>query len=238
MVLATYEIILLSMGLFPFAVILVGGLLLFVAFLVMRLSANDITEILLSVGTIWLIVIFVLFFVAMMCASIRVREGFADITKGELEALEKQVCTLMASSDTYITNDVGQAGQDNPAVLAKAKQDARGSGTMPECELTPTVIGDRISRMERALGVFTGPQLKKTYDKTVPCTEGFADAVKPIGSFTDRLQAIKGLINSQTKQYLTPIEQKEKDVKAGKLSDCEKKKGANAAVVGSGATGL
>ena len=239
MVLATYEIILLSIGLFPFAVILLGGVILFVAFLFMRLSANDMTEILLSVGTILLIVIFVMVFVVSVCASINVREGFADITKGELEALEKQVCTLMASSDMYITNDVGQAGQDNPAVLAKAKQDARGSGTMPECELTPTVIGDRISRMERALGVFTGPQLKKTYDKTVPCTvEGFADAAKPIGSFTDRLQAIKNLIETQTKQYLTPIEQKEKDVKAGKLSDCEKKKGASAAVVGSGATGL
>ena len=238
MALAQYEIVLLGMGLFPFAVILLGGLILFVAFLFWRLSANDMTEILLSVGTIWLIVIFVMFFVAWSCASIQVREGFGDITKDDLEALEKQVCTLMASSDSYITNDVGQAGQDDPAVLEKAKRDARGSGTMPECSMTPAVIEDRISRMERALGVFTGPQLKKTYDKTVPCKEGFdspgSGSPGSSGSFEDRLKMIKETINNQTKQHLGPIQQKEADVKAGKLSDCEKKKASSTAVLGSG----
>jgi hypothetical protein len=228
------------MGLFPFAVIIIGALILFVAFLFWRLSVNDMTEILLSVGTIWLIVIFVLVFVSFVCASIQVREGFGEITKDDLVALEDQVCALMASSDSYITNDVGKAGQDNPAVLEKAKQDARGSGsgTMPECSMTPAVIEGRISRIERALGVFTGPQLKKTYDKTVPCKEGFESPLSgsPVspGSFGDRLKKIKEKIATQKKQYLEPIEQKEKDVKAGKLSDCEKKKAANAAVVGSG----
>ena len=238
MALAQYEIVLLGMGLFPFAVILLGGLILFVAFLFSRLSANDMTEILLSVGTIWLIVIFVLFFVSFACASIQVREGFGDVTKDDLVALENQVCALMASSDSYITNDVGKAGQDDPAVLEKAKQDARGSGTLPECSMTPAVIEGRISRMERALGVFTGPQLKKTYDKTVPCKEGFESSLSGSpgspGSFEDRLKKIKETIATQKKQHLEPIEQKEKDVKAGKLSDCEKKKAANAAVVGSG----
>lgn len=251
--LATYEIVLMSIGLLPFAIIAIAGLVLLIIFVFRRLALTDIAEILLSVGTIWLIVIFVLLFVGVMCASIQVREQFsddgkqgaddskqgaddgkqgaddgkqgADVTKEELAAVEQKVCTLMASVDSYITNDVGLPGQDNPSVLEKAKQTARGSGTLPECDLTPAVIEDRISRMERALTNFTGPELKKTYDKTIPCTEeGFA-------SFGDRLTVLKASIDSQTNQYLKPIQQKEIDTKAGRLSDCDKKRAAKAAVV-------
>ena len=94
-----------------------------------------------------------------------------------------------------------------------------------------TELENRVSRMENALKNFTGPQLKKTYDKTVPCTEGFLPVVT--GSLSDRMQAIKAKIADQQTKYEVPIQKKLADVKKGILSTCEKNKAAAAAVPGS-----
>jgi hypothetical protein len=231
-----FEFVNLSAGMLPFVIMAGAVVVLLVALMFSRLESNDIVEILVSVGTIWLIVMAVMLFVHMVCAGINVREGFADtdVKRSDIEELEQQVCTLMASSDTYITNDVGQPGQDNPSVLVSAKQTARGTAPIIECTMTDVQKAERLSRIENTLKNFTGPQLKNTYDKTVPCVEGFYAG----GSLSDRFKAVKKMVEKQKTSYLKPIEQKEKDVKAGKLSDCEKKRASRAAVVGSGSVGL
>ena len=206
-------------------------IVLVVVYMFSRVTVEDIVEIAVSVGTIWLIVIAVMLFVSFVCASIQVSEGFADISLNDVVALENQVCALMMSSDSYILNDVGQPGQDNPAVLAAAQTTARGTAPLPVCSLNQTELENRVSRMENALKNFTGPQLKKTYDKTVPCTEGFLPVVT--GSLSDRMQAIKAKIADQQTKYEVPIQKKLADVKKGILSTCEKNKAAAAAVPGS-----
>jgi len=215
-------------GFLPFLLLAAAMIVLVVVYMFRRLSIEDITEIAVSVGTIWLVVIAVLLFVSLACASIQVSEGFDDISLNDVVALEKQVCALMTSSESYILNDVGQPGQDNPAVLAAAQTAARGTAPLPMCVLDPKELENRVSRMENALKNFTGPQLKKTYDKTVPCTEGFVPAVT--GSLSDRMQAIKTTIAEQQTKYEVPIQKKTTDVKAGILSTCEKNKAAAAAV--------
>ena len=222
-------------GVFPF--IVVGGaiVVLGILYAFLRIPPEVVVELLLSVGTIWISVIAVLLFVSMTCASIQVRELFEDgpASSEDLAALEKKVCVLMTASDKAIASKVGQPGQDDPAVLNAALTAARGSAPVPVCEMNPNELESRISRMENALKFFTGPQLKKTYDTTVPCTpEGFETQNS---SFAARLKAINRLVDQQTSTLLVPIEKKEADVKAGILSECEKMKGAKAAVVpGSG----
>jgi hypothetical protein len=216
-------------GFIPIIVIGMALAILGILFLIVKLPLEVVVEVLIAAGTIWLIVIATLLFVSMACASIQVRELFEDgsVSTDDLAALEKKVCVLMTASNKAIASDVGQPGQDDPAVLNAALTAARGAAPVPVCELNPAELESRISRMENALTNFTGPQLKKTYDKTVPCiSEGFAD-----GSFAARLQAINRLVDQQTSTLLVPIQKKEADVKAGILSDCEKKKGAKAAVV-------
>jgi hypothetical protein len=222
-----FDFVQLGAGLLPFIIMLLGGIVILVAYVLQRLTADDIAEILLSAGTIWLVVIAVMVFVGLVCAGIQVREGFDSVKMADIESLEKEVCALVASSDSYIMNDVGQPGQDDPAVLAAAKQKARGSAPITACDLTSTQMEDRISRIENTLKNFTGPQLKKTYDTVIPCKEGFEPA-----SLSSRLKKIKDTIATQKSNLLSPIQQKEADVKAGKLSECEKKKGANAAIAG------
>lgn len=216
-------------GLIPLLVMGVAFAILGILFLFVQLPPEVIVELLISAGTIWLIVIAVLLFVTMNCASIQVRELFDDgsVTMDDLAALEKKVCVLMAASDKAIASELGQPGQNDPTVLANALAAARGSAPVLICD--QNMMESRISRMENALKNFTGPQLKKTYDKTVPCSpEGFETQN---GLFSSRLKAINALVDQQTSTLLKPIEKKEADVKAGILSDCEKKKGAKAAVV-------
>lgn len=210
-------------GFIPLIVMGVAFAVMGILFLIVQLPPEVIVELLVAAGTIWLIVIAVLLFVSMACASIQVRELFED-GSDDLSVLEQKVCALMSASDKAIASELGQPGQDDPTVLANALADARGSAPVPIC--AQNTMESRISRMENALKNFTGPQLKKTYDKTVPCTEGFED-----GSFAARIKAIKSLVDQQTSTLLNPIQKKEADVKAGILSECEKKKGAKAAVV-------
>ena len=194
-----------TVGFIPIIVIGIALAILGILFLVVKLPAEVLVELLISAGTIWLIVIAVLLFVGMACASIQVRELFEDgsVSSEDLAALEKKVCVLMTASDKAIASDVGQPGQDDPAVLNTALTAARGSAPVPVCEMNPNEVESRISRMENALTNFTGPQLKKTYDKTIPCSsEGFETQK---GAFAARLQAINRLVDQQTSTLLVPI---------------------------------
>jgi hypothetical protein len=219
------------LGFLPFIVMAAAALILLVIFVIYKVGTEVTVELLLTAGTIWMIVIAVMLFVGFACANISVREGFETSPSDELIALEKQVCTLIAASNKSVSNDVGQAGVDDPTVLATAIAKAHGPEPITECALTPAQMEERISRMENTLKSFTGPQLQKTYDASVPCTERFATNIAA------RLQAIKSTVEQQTAKLLMPIQKKEADLKAGILSDCEKKKGAKAAVVPSSGSG-
>lgn len=214
-------------GLTPFIIIAVACLTVFIMYVVLKIPLEIIIELVLSAGIIWMVTIAVMLFVTIVCASVRLQELFenAPVTEADLAALEKQVCMLASASDKYIMNDVGQEGQDNPIVLAKALITARGAAPITECELSQARIEDRVARMENTLKNFTGPQLQKTYDRTVSCKEEF---VSGSGSgLGDRLKAIKATVDQQNNALLTPLQKKEADLKAFKLTDCDKKKGAN-----------
>lgn len=214
-------------GLTPFIIIAVACLTVFIMYVVLKIPLEIIIELVLSAGIIWMVTIAVMLFVTIVCASVRLQELFenAPVTEADLAALEKQVCMLASASDKYIMNDVGQEGQDNPIVLAKALITARGAAPITECELSQARIEDRVARMENTLKNFTGPQLQKTYDRTVSCKEDF---VSGSGSgLGDRLKAIKATVDQQNNALLTPLQKKEADLKAFKLTDCDKKKGAN-----------
>jgi len=89
-------------------------------------------------------------------------------------------------------------------------------------------INDRLSRMERTLSSLVEPQFKSTYDISMRCnTEGFtSDQLSP----AERLVKIKETMVRLRSQYLTPIQQKQADLQKGILSDCDKKRGASAAI--------
>jgi len=216
-------------GLTPFIIIAVACLTVFIMFVVLKIPLETIIELVLSAGIIWLVTIAVMLFVTFVCASVRLQELFenAPVTEADLAALEKQVCMLASASDKYIMNDVGQEGQDNPVVLANALIAARGAAPITECELTQARIEDRVVRMENTLKNFTGPQLQKTYDRTVPCKEEFVSGPDPVPDLSNRLKAIKTIVDQQNNALLTPLQKKEADLKAFKLTDCDKKKGAN-----------
>lgn len=214
-------------GITPFVILAIACPLVFIMFVMLKLPMAVIVELILSVGIVAMIAIAVLLFISMTCATIRVRERFenAAVTEADLAALETQVCMLAAASDKYIMNDVGQEGQDNPVLIASAMINARGTAPITECTLTPARIEDRVARMENTLKNFTGPQLQKTYDRTVTCKEDFVSG----SGLADRLKAIKAAVDQQTTALLTPLQQKEADLKAFKITDCEKKKANNTA---------
>ena len=242
------------------AVVIAIGLAIFI--FVSNLSADDITEIVIAMVTIWLIVVSIMFFIGRFCGGIRPYERFVDSLPLSLslslpltlEEAEKRTCALIAEVDKFIESDVGIAGIDSPWLVKEAKQKARDAVNMPmpEClsetkteekQLTnnpacpcpcpiketeaekPIDDEERLKRIQAALTMFTGPQLKATYDISMRC-EGFTS--EKDNKLT--LDAIKAILEEQETKLLAPILQKQVDLKAGKLSDCDRQRGADAAV--------
>ena len=232
-----------SIGTLPFLLIL-GAFVVVGAFLLLeRLTASDITEILIAMGTIWMIVMVVLIFITQICMSISPTEGFVSGSDSDQELEDQQffadlakaesdVCALMAEVITFIKNDVGKPGQDDPSRNDQAIQTAMNKvdGPITVCPPAspPTTIedaNDRLARMEHTLAQFIEPELKHTYEVTFDkkgC-DSFMD-------YTPRLQAIQDTIKSLTSQYLAPIQQKQKELRSGNVSDCDKKKAASSSV--------
>jgi hypothetical protein len=114
------------------------------------------------------------------------------------------------------------------------------SQTMDE---TMSQLDDRITRMETTLKGFSAPVLTKAYQSTVACnTESFvgfapfeSERVEPfvatsIVALQDRLKEVKASIDYQEKKLIGGMEQKKKDLQAGKASDCDKQRGAKTAM--------
>jgi len=233
-----------SIGALPY--LLMFGALVFtsVFFFLTKLSLEDITEIIASMGTIWLVIILVLLFVSRVCMSISPVEHFVD-AEADLDKTEAAACKLITDVRNFITADIGQPGQDDPSLITAAVQKAvdavNGPITICLTESTSTAtpnqlsIDDRLARMERTLDQLVEPQLKLAYDKAMTC-EGFAsDSLDSVSETVEskqkeRLAAIQATIATLTKRYLDPLDQKQAELKAGHLSDCEKRKGANTAI--------
>jgi len=169
---------------------------------------------------------------------------------------ETSICKLIGQTDTYIRSGIGPKGKDDPSLVTTAQQDARADagGPLTDCSANwPTTVtdvsaqtmdetmsqlDDRITRMETTLKGFSAPVLNKAYQSTVACsTEGFGDyaPIEPfvatsIVALQDRLKQVQTTINYQEKKLIGGMEQKKKDLQAGKASDCDKQRGAKIAM--------
>lgn len=170
----------------------------------------------------------------------------------DISALEAVVCPFMTQTDQFLQNDVGPAGQDNPALVVQEQSRARaaaiaaGNGIgLTDCSGDPLADADtRISRIELTLNSFTGPEFLKAYNaaKASQTCEGFVSyreymTVSPSDSDSDtlvalraRLTAAQGVATTQQTQYLTPIQTMTSALQKGQASDCQKKNGATRAL--------
>ena len=173
----------------------------------------------------------------------------------DISALEAVVCPFMTQTDQFLQNDVGPAGQENPALVVQEQSRARaaaiaagnGSG-LTDCSGDPLADADtRISRIKLTLNSFTGPEFLKAYNaaKASQTCEGFVSyreymTVSPSDSGSDsgpdikalraRLTAAQSVANIQQTQYLTPIQNMTSALQKGQASDCQKKNGATRAL--------
>jgi hypothetical protein len=191
-----------------------------------------------------------------LCQQPRPREMFVDasgsgddpltqLQKG-IAAAEVTVCTYITAADKYIKGDVGPKADKEPDLVTAAQQKAREGVNLVLCsDGAPAEVdssGDlteldaRLSRLESTLSGFTGVVFKHSYEETVPCKESFVDVSAPptVEDLTARLTAVQKTIRDQQTQYLDPMDQKTKDLQAGKASDCDKKHGAKLAASGGG----
>jgi hypothetical protein len=227
------DIALFSIGLLPFILIAVAFLSMVPVLLFAKLTADDITEILIAMGCIWLMVISIMLFISHVCVRITPTELFDGSMAPFLDTItetEDKVCALIKESDEFIRSDVGPSGEETPSLVLAAQNKARGDTPMTMCPPLPlrsddpAVIEDRLTRMERTLADFTGVQLKKTYSATK--SECFAGQKATIVEWKSRLQTIQDTLNAQTSQYLAPIQQKQQELRSGQASDCDKQRGA------------
>lgn len=244
-------------GLAPFAIILgaatVTGLFIFSG----RLKPDDVGDLVFAImmitAAIWVIAIVT----QMVCLNFTPYEKFTDapppthkervttLFKG-IAAAEKSACSLITRTNKFIAADQGHAGQQNPDLVtqAQAAAVAAAGGPLVDCDVsgtqeeTLTDAENRLTRLETTLNAFTGPEIEKTYNNTVPCQpEGFADVSgEKLGELEKRLDAVQTLIQTQETKYLKPIDQKTEQLRKGQASDCDKQRGAKVAVTTSNKT--
>ncbi len=230
--------------------ILIGMSVLFVGaiYAIQNAPASVIGDVMKDVAMIGMIVFLTVVFVGSFSMMIRPRElfvnGVVDPTiqlLTDIGAAEKDVCNLITRTDKFIQNDIGKPGHDNPQLVTDAQQKARTAVGSPitDCGASWTdVSGDaalqeadnRLTRMEATLKSFTGPELQSTYNKSVPCQEGFTDGLSDL---QQRLAAVKTTIATQQHKLLKPIDDKTAALQRGEVSDCDKKRGGNVAVTAS-----
>lgn len=168
---------------------------------------------------------------------------------------EESICKLIGQTDDYIRSGIGPKGKDDPSLVTTAQQEARADagGPITDCTMkwpvvvadvssqtldeTMSQLDDRIGRMETTLKGFSAPVLTKAYQSTVECNESFGDYA-PIESFVatslkalqERLKQVQATVEYQEKKYIGGMEQKKKELQAGQVSDCDKKRGAKTAM--------
>ena len=143
--------------------------------------------------------------------------------------------------DGFIQSDVGPAGQSDSQLVLAAQMKAREGVAVVDCSATEAALEDvphRLTRLEETLRSLTGPELQRTYDKTMRC-EGFQDLPVAAPTNRQRLATIQTTIRDQQTRLLAPVDQKTADLQRGIASDCDKRRGAAAAqtLPGGGATG-
>ena len=96
------------------------------------------------------------------------------------------------------------------------------------------LVADRVARMDRSLRQFVEPQAARTFAATKTCEsfESFAsfDSFEPFTSFdqnpnqkiNEQIESVRRLAATIQSQYLAPIQRKQDDLRAGKLSDCDR----------------
>lgn len=206
----------------PFIIIAIALVVTYALFTMNAALASEVAaEILLAMGSIWLVIIAALIFVSFVCMEIRPIEQFAD--KDEVTQTEDAVCKLKEHVRTFVASELGQPGQDDPSLITRAMD--VGAPTV-DCTRVPLLLEERLTRMERTLNELAEPVLKKTYDKTMTC-EGFEDAYPDPDL---RLKNIQAKVYTLTKKYLDPLLQNQIDLQKGIVSDCNKRKAAMTAV--------
>ena len=208
----------------PFLIIGVALIATFALFVLdAALTSEVITELLISMGSIWLIIIAVLLFVSFYCMEIHPIEHFADT----IDQTEAAICKLKEHIRTFVASDLGKAGQEEPTLISQRMN--VGSPTVACDSTTQLTMEERLTRMEITLDKLAEPELKKTYDATMKC-EGFATPLANPNDPKDRLSAIQTKLSTLTSMYLDPILQNQRDLQNGILSDCNKKRAADAAI--------
>ena len=251
----TYQAILLGVGLTPIAILLAAGLLVGVILLLRKFTQDELIEMGGGLGIVGIVTLAVAVFVGINCAAIRPVEMFVDISGDPLSKLlkgiedtEDEVCGLFTRVDKFIEGGLGKKGHDDHSLVAAAQAAARPKEPITSCPVAPfdlsasSVLADadnRISRLETALNAFVGPQLQKTYNRTVPCpaVETFEDVASgpTIDSLQGRLDSVISLLQKQKTTLLKPIDDKNERIQRHELSDCEKQQGSKKAIAESNA---
>jgi hypothetical protein len=251
-----YEVALLSLGLSPFIIMLLAAAVIGLGMLYKLFTPEDLTTLALLIAGVWLFVVLILLFVTNVCGAINPRELFADgdgsaTAADPYQALirditlaETDVCLLMTRTDQFVISSVSTPGANNQVAQVTAVEAARAptGGMITVCPSTwpkdltdhDAVLGEaanRLTRMESTLKNYTEPQLLKTYKQVVPCESFAVDEAEEqrltvLGQLRDRLDAINAMITAQKKNLLRPVDNKQKELKAGHASDCDKAKGA------------
>jgi hypothetical protein len=240
----SYELGIVLFSLMPFFMIAAAAIVIGVIYIVMKFNPDVVSIIIQNCVVIWLIVVFCMIFMRFVCLNIQPYEQFdspppsttdPDLQKlfDGITAAESDVCKLITRTDTFIQNDIGKAGQDNPQLVTDAQTKARGDITLTDCTADSRSSLDdaenRIVRMEATLKSFTGPELQSSYDRSTQCTESFDGSgnTVTVADLEARLSAVQKIIKGQQIRLLKPIDDKAAALRRGEMSDCDKRKGAN-----------
>jgi hypothetical protein len=239
--LQTGDILMIVFGAAPISLLLIGGLVVAIGLAVKYFLENGkpIEPVLYWYLVAGIAIPFLIGgLLCVICYRVRPTEAFQmqDISGdpnllADLIVAEDAVCKLITRVDGFIQNDVGPAGQSDSQLVLAAQMKARDGVAVVDCSATEAALEDaphRLTRLEETLRSLTGPELQRTYDKTMRC-EGFQDLATPEPTNRQRLTAIQATIRDQQTRLLAPVDQKTADLQRGIASDCDKRRAAAAA---------
>jgi hypothetical protein len=225
----------LAVGFIPLVIVAGALIIVGVLYVLKRLTATDLDEILESLVYFTGSLLGIMLIVRFLCMNIQPTERFADADPeatlmSDIAAAEKAVCGYMTRADGFIQSRVGKAGTDNPDLVVQAQNQARAGAGGPITDCSGTAVADldeaenRIARLEFTLNGFTAPVFQEAYKSTNTC-ESFADS--RLTDLQTRIATVKQLISFQKQKFLDPIDQKQAAMQRGEVSDCDKNRGGN-----------
>ena len=240
-------------GILPLWILIVVGAWWGLSRLIQQVGVRDLSNLVAVLVLVSLVVVTVMFAICYTCRNIMPTEAFAansDLSalSKELMATEKDICELVTRADKYVESKMGKEGQDNPAALAeriKRLHADAGAGGVLICggvtpsEITVKYIAGRISLMEQTLMRFTLPVFQDSYKAVFAC-EIEAGAATPditipsinpqLDTLPERLSRVQEFARQQRTRLLDVMDRKEADTRAGRVSECDMKRGSDAAV--------